>query len=172
MHGEWRYVYEDPQGKEYETDENGNIIPKHHDWKIGDTVYYNNEPAELLNIGDTIATIKTNDGKEINVQIDKLEHENKRQERLTEQNEKTINKWKELVKKLKADLEAGEKSRVYEYADDKGELQRKIKYAEEELHKREEQAEKIKQERIERNKSIEKTFPPDMPEELRKEILS
>jgi hypothetical protein len=131
--GEWIYYYKNAEGKEYAGDKTGKELPKHYSWKEGDTVIHDGKKYSLGEFGNTVATIWDKEGLPKVVRIKELTHESEHQKNLVNEHE---SKWDRVVEGLQRDLESGEKSGEYEFADSKAELQRKIKYAIEEHDKR------------------------------------
>lgn len=141
--GKWEYIYEEPTGRQYATDEKGAELPKHRDWEQGTEVIHNGEKVTVHEMSDNIVALKKKNGDIFTTDVKNVDtfHASQKNLRNAVKPTKGLNvskptpKWDELISKLTADLEQGNKYGKYEFADDKAELERKIKYAEDERNK-------------------------------------
>ncbi len=94
----WIYVYKNPEGHEFEGDEEGNPIPRHYDWKEGDKVNVNGTTAKIKSIGDKTLVLEDEDGKSFTAKIDDVETHDEQQTRLRKETDQS--KWKNIIDKL------------------------------------------------------------------------
>jgi hypothetical protein len=154
--GKWEYIYEEPTGRQYATDEKGTELPKHRNWEQGTEVIHNGEKVSIHEMSDNIVALKKKNGDIYTANVKDVDTFHGRQKNLRKQMtglnvSKPTPKWDELILKLNSDLEQGSKSGQFEFADNKAELERKIKYAEDERNK-------IRQ-KVSREESTEKPTP-------------
>ena len=134
--GDWEYVYKNKQGQEYAADEHGNALPRHRNWEKGDRVKFGEKTHRLEEIGDTVATLRDEEGKKFTAQIGDIKHTKEEQHELWNQPK---DKWGSLLDELVNDLDEGKHTGEYQHGDSAPELERKIKEAKEQITMKAEQ---------------------------------